>query len=211
MVLRDRHQCTAIDDDFSDEAVVSSGVPQGSVLGPLLFSLFVNSLPTLEGVPTVMFADNTTLYVIGHSTTDISAKLSRALTSAHKWLLESGLQLNVTKTKCMLIHSCCWRSLPLLEIQLNGTIIQQVQSYKYIGVVISNTLTLSMAESPRGLDSSVDCLGSYLGKLFAPCTTRTSSLTSPMRMQSGAHPLKHKAEVWNASRTMSPASSCIDA
>ena len=81
-----------IDDDFSDEAVVSSGVPQGSVLGPLLFSLFVNSLPThLEGVPTVMFADNTTLHVIGHFTNDISAKLSRVLASAHKWLLESGL------------------------------------------------------------------------------------------------------------------------
>ena len=90
--LRDRHQCTAIDGNFSDEAVVPSGVPQGSVLGPLLFTLFVNSLPShLEGVSTVMFADDTTLYVIGKSAADISAMLSYALDSAHKWLLESGL------------------------------------------------------------------------------------------------------------------------
>ena len=72
--LRDRHQCTAIDGNFSDEAVVSSGVSQGSVLGPLLFTLFVNSLPThLEEVSTVMFADDTTLYVIGQSVADILA------------------------------------------------------------------------------------------------------------------------------------------
>ena len=90
-----------------------------------------------------MFADDTTLYVIGQSTTEISATLSCALASAHKWLLESGLHLNAAKTKCMLIHSCRRRSLPPLEIQLNGTSIQQVQSYKYLGVVISDTLSWS--------------------------------------------------------------------
>ena len=142
--LRDRHQCTAIDGNFSDEAVVPSGVPQGSVLGPLLFTLFVNSLPShLEGVSTVMFADDTTLYVIGKSAADISAMLSYALDSAHKWLLESGLRLNAAKTKCMLIHSSRRRSLSPLDVQLNGTHIQQVQNYKYLGVVISDTLSWS--------------------------------------------------------------------
>ena len=142
--LRHRHQCTAIDSNYSDEALVASGVPQGSVLGPLLFSLFVNSLPAqLEGMSTVMFADDTTLYVVGRSTADISAKLSCALASAHKWLLESGLHLNATKTKCMLIHSCRRRSVAPLDVQLNGTPIQQVQNYKYLGVVINDTLSWS--------------------------------------------------------------------
>ena len=142
--LRDQHQCTVIDGNISDEAVVSSGVPQGSVLGPLDFILFVNSLPShIEGVSTVMFADDTTLYAIGHSTTDISIKLSCALATAHRWPIESDLQLNVAKTKCMLIHSCHLRSLPPLEVQLNGTHIQLVQKYKYLGVVISDTLSWS--------------------------------------------------------------------
>ena len=51
----------------------------------------MNTLPShLEGVSTVMFVDDTTLYVIGHFTTDISIKLSCALDTAHKWLLECG-------------------------------------------------------------------------------------------------------------------------
>ena len=141
--LRERHQCTAIDGNSSDEAVVSSGVHQGSVLGPLHSTLFVNSLPShIERVSTVMFADDTTLHVIGHSTTDISIKLLCALATAHRWLFESGLH-NVAKTKCMLIHSCRRRSLPPLEVQLNGTHIQQVQKYKYLGVIISDTLSWS--------------------------------------------------------------------
>ena len=215
--LRDRHQCTAIDDNCSEEAVVTSGVPQGSVLGPLLFSLFVNSLPThLEGVSTVMFADDTTLYVIGHSTTEISAKLSCALASAHKWLLESGLHLNAAKTKCMLIHSCRRRSLPPLEIQLNGTSIQQVQSYKYLGVVISDTLSWSqhidLVRSRAAKGIGLLCRLSWYLPKQALCTMYkcTSSLTSPMWMQSGARAHKCKAEVWNISRTMLPPSSCID-
>lgn len=90
-----------------------------------------------------MFTDYTTVHVIGQSATDISAMLSYTLASVHKWLLESGLQLNAAKTKCMLIHSCCRRSLSPLDVQLNGTHIQQVQNYKYLGVVISDTLSWS--------------------------------------------------------------------
>ena len=77
---------------------MDTGVPQGSVLGPLLFSLFVNNLPAqLQGVTTVLFADDTSLCIAGRSTDGISNTLTRALGSAHKWLLDSGLKLNVGK------------------------------------------------------------------------------------------------------------------
>ena len=102
-----------------------------------------------------MFADDTTLYIAGYSVADISAKLSCALASAYKWLSDSSLQLNTTKTKCMLIHSCHRRSRLSLDVQLNDTPIEQVQSYKYLGVV--NSDTLSWAEH-------IDLVGSTAAK-----------------------------------------------
>ena len=95
---------TCINAVQSEEIAVDTGAPQGSVLGPLLFSLFVNNLPAqLQGVTTVLFADDTSLYIADRSTEDISSTLTRALGSAHKWLLDSGLKLNVGKTRCTLI------------------------------------------------------------------------------------------------------------
>ena len=85
---------------------MTSGVSQGSVLGPLLFSTFVNRLPAhLHGVNTVLFTDDTTVFVAGTSIADISATLSTAITAAYDWFLSSGLRLNVAKTTCMLLHS----------------------------------------------------------------------------------------------------------
>ena len=80
------------------------------------------------------FADDTTLYVSGHSIADSSFKLSSTLSAANKWLSDSGLQLNASKTKNMLIQSSCLKSLPPLDIQLDGSSIDQVQTYKYLGV-----------------------------------------------------------------------------
>lgn len=73
-----------------------------------------------------MFADDTTLYVAGHSAVDICAKLTCAQASAYKFLSDSGLQLNAAKTRCMLVHSRRRSFLPSLDVQLNDTSIEQV-------------------------------------------------------------------------------------
>ena len=92
---------------------------------------------------TVLFADDTTLIVAGHSVADISDTLSHALTSAHQWLSASGLQLNASKNKCMLVRSSRWQPQTSLVVQLGGTIIEKVQSYKFLGVMLNDTLTWS--------------------------------------------------------------------
>lgn len=137
-----RSQCVVTDSNYSTDLVVTSGVPQGSVLGPLLFSVFVNKLRKwLQGVATILFADDTTILLAGHPTADISTALTYALDCAYKWLWNSGLQLNVSKTKSMLIHSKRQKCLPSMNIQLNGTPIERVQSYKFLRVVVNDTLT----------------------------------------------------------------------
>lgn len=83
-------------------------------------STFVNRFPAhLHGVKTVLFADNTSVFVAGSFIADISATLSGATMAVYDFL-SSGLQLNVAETKCMLLHSS--RCIPTLaqEFQLNG-------------------------------------------------------------------------------------------
>ena len=140
--LSSRSQCVNIDSINSEYLPVVSGVPQGSVLGPLLFSIFVNNMPEcIQGVNTVLFADDTTIFLAGHSAADISASLTHALKLAHSWLLDSGLRLNVAKTKCMLIHSNRRKSLSSLSIHLDDTPIEQVRCYKFLGVKVNDTLS----------------------------------------------------------------------
>ena len=141
--LADKCQ-TCINAVQSEEVAVDTGAPQGSVLGPLLFSLFVNNLPAqLKGVTIVLFADDTSLYIAGRSTDDMSNTLTCALGSAHKWLLDSGLKLNVGKTRCMLISSNRRKSLSPLNVQLDGVCIEQVCTHKFLGVMVNQSLSWS--------------------------------------------------------------------
>ena len=104
--------------------------------------VFHPSLPSqLHGVTTVLFTDDTTLFVVGQSPAVISAALTNALASAYEWLLTSGLQLNTAKTKRMLIHSSRWKSNSTLEVRLNDQCLEQVTKYKFLGVTINDTLT----------------------------------------------------------------------
>ena len=141
--LSDRSQVTRVSNSTSSHGSTTSGVPQGSVLGPTLFSLFINDLPTvLPPDCTVLFADDTTIFLVGNDCRLLNTSLQSCLDLANKWLTNNGLQLNVDKTKCMLIRSPRARvHPPLLHIHLSGSQIEQVSSFKLLGVLINDTLT----------------------------------------------------------------------
>ena len=103
-----RIQATHIDGVLSDVASVRVGVPQGSVLGPLLFTIYINSFPTSITVPQCkinMYADDTILMFTGTSSTFIK-DMTTGLEQVSKWLHEHKLTLNVSKTKFMLLGTC---------------------------------------------------------------------------------------------------------
>ena len=122
----------------------TSGVPQGSVLGPSLFSVFINDLPNvLPSDSIALFADDTAIYIVSNNLISLNSALQRCLDLANLWMMNNGLQLNASKTKCMLLHSTRKTVNTRLSLIINGAPIQQVRVFKYLGVMINDTLTWS--------------------------------------------------------------------
>ena len=92
---------------------------------------------------TVLFADGTTIFLSGKDQESLNQALQTCLTSANLWMLSNDLSLNAQKTKSMLIHSFCKKSLRQLHLELNGFPIKQVRVFKFLGVMINDTLTWS--------------------------------------------------------------------
>ena len=106
--LSNRSQTVSINGVNSESDTVLCGVPQGSILGPLLFLLFINDLPlTLKNVvsATDLYADDTTIYDVQTDKAVLSANLQTALNLLKTWCRENGMLLNTDKTKVMLLTS----------------------------------------------------------------------------------------------------------
>jgi hypothetical protein len=158
--LDNRQQAVCVDNHLSSFVKVNAGVPQGSVLGPILFSMFINDLPSTIRLPsnTALFADDTTIYCTGESTDIIASALNSALSSVKSWMRNNGLKLNLSKTKCMLIHQRRSHP-PPLNITFNDCCIEQVSTFKLLGVIIDEHLHWSphVNQTVKGISNNL-CL-----------------------------------------------------
>ena len=106
LYLTDRKQMTVVNGETSSTRDVTCGVPQGSILGPVLFICYINDLEKhLLHSKASMFADDTALYVQGNTPADIDLKLNTDLEMVSNYLAANKLQLNVGKTKCMMFSA----------------------------------------------------------------------------------------------------------
>ena len=104
--LSNRSQTCFINGSFSKCKSVRCGIPQGSILGPLFFLVYINDLPNCLSYCTPrMFADDTTLTVCGKSSQDLSLAMNHDLNKVNDWLMANKLCLNLSKTEYMLIGS----------------------------------------------------------------------------------------------------------
>jgi len=124
----------------SSKLPVSCGVPQGSVLGPLLFLLYINDLP--NSVPEgkiKLFADDTNLFVSAKTTNELESKANSYLRNLDNWLKANKLHLNTDKT-CYSVFSPNKIPVPTVAITINDTKIKCVKECKYLGVIIDDEL-----------------------------------------------------------------------
>jgi Reverse transcriptase (RNA-dependent DNA polymerase)/Endonuclease-reverse transcriptase len=135
--LQNRSQYVAIEDECSSVSPVLSGVPQGSVLGPVLFEVYINDLPDClpKEITTKLFADDVKLYKVIRNLSD-QALLQGALDSLANWSLI--WQLPVSASKCDLIQL---GHKPLVSsYTLNGVNIQPSKCVRDLGVLIDSSL-----------------------------------------------------------------------
>ena len=130
---------------LSSVETLQCGIPQGSCLGPLLYSIFVNDMPyVLKNTGMGIYADDTTMYASSKSIEHVNMMLQQELNLVSEWIIENKLKLNVKKTKCMVVGSnYALRTDKTLSLSLQDATIEQVKEVKLLGVIIDETLSWS--------------------------------------------------------------------
>ena len=102
----ERLQVCSVNGKLSNPRIVSCGVPQGSILGPLLFLVYINDLPNcLQFTSARLFADDMNITVSGKSIEEMERTINLDLLNVKEWLLANKLSLNIVKTEYLLIGS----------------------------------------------------------------------------------------------------------
>ena len=140
--LGNRKQAVTISSFKSLFKEILCGVPQGSILGPLLFLIYINDLPNaLESSFPIMYADDTNIFHSGTNITEIENALNNDLGTLSNWLSVNKLSLNLSKTHTMLftLNGRLKQYKPIIKI--NNTELESTNSTTFLGVIIDQTFT----------------------------------------------------------------------
>ena len=141
--LTNRQQKTSINDTLSSSLPVSVGVPQGSILGPLLFIIYINDMPSIvKHCKVILYADDTLLYYSSNSAREIEKYVNEDLHLVCRWLNENLLTLNCAKSKFVLFGSSKrLKAFTNISIHVNDHELAREQTFKYLGITFSENLT----------------------------------------------------------------------
>ena len=140
--LSDRTQFVTIDGLDSDAKSIKHGVPQGSILGPLLFIIYINDLPNIsELVKIVLYADDANIIITGKNITEVSQKLKEICNKLIEWVDVNGLRLNLKKTKYIIFTRKKSENFLPAPLIISGTKIEQKHEVRFLGVIVDENLT----------------------------------------------------------------------
>ena len=143
--LSERRQKVFFNGSFSDSIELQCGVPQGSCLGPLLFSIFTNDLPlVLKMTKMAMYADDSTMWFEEEEAKQLTKVLNAEVTKVSEWVRDNKLVLNIAKTKCMVFGSSHkLANDPQLNLSLGDKPVEQVKTAKLLGITLDPRLSWS--------------------------------------------------------------------
>lgn len=213
--LSKRKQYTDVLGEKSDKLLVEYGVPQGSVLGPLLFILYINDISRVSNLGTfIMFADDTNIFVVGETADEAYKKGNQLLKSIRCYMICNKLHINMTK--CCFIHfkpkavnqtNDQDQDSPHHNLFLDNFPIKKVSDTKFLGVIIDENLSWNahmtalrrkLGHAASTLHKIRDNVPMYLRKDLYH-TLYESHLTYCISVWGGA-PLSITARIWKSQK-----------
>ena len=139
--LSDRNQYVHLNDTDSSTMNISCGVPQGSVLGPILFLIYINDLPNISNkLKFFLFADDTNIYLEGNDLSNLEKTMNKELKKLYEWLCLNRLSLNISKTNFIIFSPPNTFKKPV-TIKIAKKAISEAKYVKYLGVLIDSNLS----------------------------------------------------------------------
>lgn len=140
--LTGRKQRVVVGGQASEWAPVQAGVPQGSILGPLLFLIYINDIVRNIGASIRLFADDTSLYIVVDSPLSSAAVLNNDLNTIGNWADAWLVSFHAGNTFSMIISR---KTEPAMHppLTMNNTVISETQTHKHLGLTLSSTCTWS--------------------------------------------------------------------
>lgn len=163
--LNNRKQRVVFNGCHSDWQTITAGVPQGSILGPLLFLIYINDLPDEIKTNIRIYADDTTLFVSSKSKHEAARKLTKDLENVSRWAARWFVGFNPTKTEGMSFSHVNVEHIP--PIYMDGKLINEVTSHKHLGLTFQSSVKWSehINEIVKKAMKRVDILRSLMYQL----------------------------------------------
>ena len=138
--LTNRQQYVHVNNQNSEKLPLKYSVPQGSILGPTLFIIYINDLPGIfKQAKFIFFADDANIIVKGESIGEVQEKINRLQSLLDEWVRNNGLKLNIKKTKFM-VFTNKKVDMNRIEVTLDNTKIKMSDEERFLGVIMDSKL-----------------------------------------------------------------------